>query len=32
MRGEQGIDVGGRVRVTLLSTEPERSFIYYAAA
>jgi exoribonuclease-2 len=27
MRGEQGIDVGDRVRVTLLGTDPERGFI-----
>ncbi|MBZ5576916.1 MAG: RNB domain-containing ribonuclease [Acidobacteriia bacterium] len=27
MRGEQGLDVGDRIRVTLLSTNPERGFI-----
>jgi exoribonuclease R len=27
MRGERGLDVGDRVRVTLLSTDPERGFI-----
>jgi exoribonuclease-2 len=27
MRGEQGLDVGDRLRVTLLSTNPERGFI-----
>ncbi len=27
MRGEQGLDVGDRVRVTLLATDPQRGFI-----
>jgi exoribonuclease-2 len=27
MRGEQGLDVGDRLRVTLLSTDPERGYI-----
>jgi exoribonuclease-2 len=27
MRGEQGLDVGDRLRVTLLSTDPQRGFI-----
>ncbi len=27
MRGEQGVDVGDRVRVTLLATDPQRGFI-----
>ena len=27
MRGERGLDVGDRVRVTLLSTDPERGYI-----
>ena len=27
MRGEQGLDVGDRIHVTLLSTDPERGFI-----
>jgi exoribonuclease-2 len=27
MRGERGLDVGDRVRVTLLSTDPQRGFI-----
>jgi exoribonuclease II len=27
MRGERGLDVGDRLRVTLLSTDPERGFI-----
>jgi len=26
MRGEQGLDVGDRLQVSLLSTEPERGF------
>lgn len=30
MRGESGIDVGDRIRVTLLSTDPERGFIDFA--
>ena len=27
MRGEQGVDVGDRIQVTLLSTDPQRGFI-----
>jgi exoribonuclease-2 len=27
MRGEHGLDVGDRLRVTLLSTDPNRGFI-----
>ena len=27
MRGEQGVDVGDQIRVTLLSTDPQRGFI-----
>lgn len=27
MRGEQGLDVGDRIRVTLLNTDPQRGFI-----
>ena len=27
MRGEQGLDVGDRLDVTLLSTDPQRGFI-----
>jgi exoribonuclease-2 len=27
MRGERGLDVGDRLRVTLLSTDPQRGFL-----
>lgn len=32
MRGERGVDVGDQLRVTLLSADPERGFIDFAAS
>jgi len=32
MRGESGLDVGDRLRVTLLSADPQRGFIDFARA
>lgn len=32
VRGEEGMDVGERVRVTLLSTNPEKGFVDFAGA
>jgi len=30
MRGEQGVDIGDQIRVTLLSTDPQRGYIDFA--
>jgi len=32
VRGERGMDVGDRVRVKLLSTDPERGYVDFARA
>ena len=32
VRGEQGVDVGDRIRVTLVNTDPQRGYIDFARA